>query len=259
MTRSTRTTHTVKAVSNFAGVSIRTLHHYDEFGLLKPAETSRSGYRLYSDSDLERLQEILFFKELGFTLKEIKHIIDSPGYDRKQALNAHKKLLLEKKMRIEDLIGLVGKTLSSMEGDTNMKSDEMFDGFDNAKIEEYRKEAKERWGHTEAYRESERKTQKYTKDDWDEIQAENSDIFSSLAILMGEGKSPADAEVQEQIERWFKQINERFYTCTPEIFRGLADIYVGDKRFAKTYDKFRPGLAEFKRDAMHIYCDRIAK
>lgn len=138
-----------------------------------------------------------------------------------------------------------------------MKNDELFDGFDDAKIEEYKKEAKERWGQTDAYKESERKTSKYNKADWDEIKAESGDIFTKLAALMAEGKSPADDEIQEQIERWFNHINDRFYTCTPQIFRGLGDGYLADKRFTEFYDKVRPGLAGFKRDAMHIYCDRL--
>ncbi len=251
--------YTVKTVADIAGVSVRTLHHYDDIGLLKPAGTSRSGYRLYSDSDLERLQEVLFFKELGFGLQEIKGIMDSPGYDRKQALHSHKQILLEKKRRLEDIIGLVEKTLTTLERKVGMDNKEMFDGFDDAKIEEYKKEAKERWGHTDAYKESERKTSKYTKADWDEIKAESSDIDAKLAALMDEGKSPADDDVQKQIMRWFRHINDRFYTCTPEIFRGLGEMYVQDKRFTANYDKIRPGLAGFKRDAMHVYCDKLSK
>jgi DNA-binding transcriptional MerR regulator len=249
--------YTVKAVAEFAGVSIRAIHHYDKIGLLVPAGTSPSGYRLYSESNLERLQEILFFKELGFGLQEIKTIMDGAGYDRKEALRSHKQILFEKKKRLDNLIGLVEKTLATMERKATMSNDELFDGFDDAKIEEYKKEAKERWGETDAFKESERKTSKYGKADWDEIKVESGDIFTKLAALMAEGKSPADDAVQEQIGRWFKHINDRFYACTPEIFRGLADMYVGDARFTATYDKVRPGLAQFKRDAMHIYCDNI--
>jgi len=252
-------TYTVKAVAEFAGVSIRTLHHYDEIGLLKPDGTSRSGYRLYSDSDLEHLQEILFFKELGFGLQEIKTIMNGPGYDREQALRSHKRILFEKRKRLEDLIGLVERTLTTFERKTTMKKDELFDGFDDAQIEEYKKEAKERWGETDTYKESERKTSKYAQADWDEIKAESGDIIMRLANVMDAGKAPADDEVQEQIGRWFKHINDRFYTCTPEIFRCLGDGYVADKRFTEFYDKVRPGLAGFKRDAMHIYCDNMAK
>jgi two-component system CheB/CheR fusion protein len=124
---------------------------------------------------------------------------------------------------------------------------------------EYKKEAKERWGETDAYKESERKTSKYTKADWDEIKAESGDIMTRLAALMDAGKTPADDEVQEQIGRWFKHINDRFYACTPEIFRGLGDGYVADKRFTDFYDKVRPGLGAFKRVAMHIYSDNIIR
>jgi DNA-binding transcriptional MerR regulator len=252
-------TCTVKDVSRMAGISVRTLHHYDEFGILKPAQTSKSGYRLYSDLDLERLQEILFFKELGFSLKEIKSILDNPGYDRKQALQSHKKILQEKKRHMEKLISLVEKTLASMEEGSRMKNNDMFDGFDDSKLEEYKKEAKERWGHTEAYKESERRTSKYTKEDWDRIKAEVEDMFKTLGDLMGQGKEPADDEVQQQIKRWYDHINGTYYSCPIEMFRCLGDMYVDDPRFTATYDKIRPGLAVFKRDAMHIFCDRMSE
>ncbi len=188
---------------------------------------------------------------------EIKAILDSPGYDRKEALKSHKRMLLEKKKRLEELIGLVEKTLTNLDGRTQMSNEQMFEGFDDQKIEEYKKEAKERWGHSEAFKESERRTAKYTKADWDEIKAEAKDITLKLADLMTEGKDPADDAVQEQVGRWFKHINDRFYTCSPEIFRGLATGYVEDKRFTATYDSVRPGLAEFKSKAMHIFCDRL--
>jgi DNA-binding transcriptional MerR regulator len=252
-------TRTVKAVSRLAGISVRTLHHYDEFGILKPAETSKSGYRLYSNSDLERLQEILFFRELGFSLKEIKSILDNPGYDRKQALESHKKILQEKKRHTEKLISLVEKTLVYIEEGNSMKKNDMFDGFDDSKLEEYKEEAKERWGHTEAYKESQRRTSKFTKEDWGRIKAEIDDIFQTLGDLMGQGKNPSDEEVQHQIERWYNHINGTYYSCPIEMFRGLADMYIDDPRFTATYDKIRPGLAALKRDAMHVFCDRMSE
>lgn len=249
--------YTVKSVSDFAGISIRALHHYDEFGLFKPSSVSPSGYRLYSDADLKRLQEILFFRELGFALKEIKNILDSPDYDREQALHSHRIMLLGKKKRIEGLIDLVNNTLATKEVVIGMKNEEMFDGFDDTKIEDYKREAREKWGNTNVYKESELRTSKYSKADWDEIKVKSNDIFNSLAILMEEGRKPADSGVQEQIDRWFTLINEKYYACTPEVFRSLADMYVTDKRFMKTYDSIRPGLAEFKRVAMHVYCNNL--
>lgn len=247
----------IKKVSDIAGVSVRTLHYYDHIDLLKPTRVDEAGYRQYSDADLIRLQEILFFKELGFGLSEIKEILDQPGYDRRDALLTHKQILREKNLRITRLIRTVDKTLDSMNGGSVMDNDDMFGAFDEAVIKEYKEEACERWGETDAYRESERKTAKYTKADWERTGAESGDIYIKIADLMETGKEPSDSEVQEQTKRWFDHLCKNFYTCTPEIFRGLADGYVQDERFTANIDKFRPGLASFLSQAMKIYADSI--
>jgi DNA-binding transcriptional MerR regulator len=244
--------YTVKAVADLAGISVRTLHHYDEIGLLKPEQVSASGYRLYTETDLERLQQVLFFKELGFGLQEIRSIIDSPGFDRRRALLEHKQLLLERRERIGRLIQSVDRTLEAMERGATMAEKDLFDGFDQSQYEE---EARQRWGHTEAYRESTRRAKSYTKADWDAIKQESEQINQGLAALVG--RDPADPEVQEWIRRHHQQINDRFYTCSTEIYRGLADMYVQDERFTATYEKIRPGMAQFMRAAMHVYCDRL--
>jgi MerR family transcriptional regulator, multidrug-efflux activator len=251
--------YTVKAVADLAGVSVRTLHHYDQIGVLKPASVSASGYRLYTEPDLERLQQILFFRELGFSLREIKAIIDSPSFDRKQAMIAHKEILLEKKQRLERLIESVDLTINAMERGTPMDKGAMFEGFDDAKIEEYkekyREEAEAKYA-KEIVDESYRRVANYTTEDWNAIGAESHEINQILASLMD--RDPADAEVQEQVGRWFRVINGNFYHCTPEIFRGLGDLYVEDSRFTAHYDEVRPGLAAFMRSAMHVYADRLS-
>lgn len=244
--------YTVKKVSEVAAVSIRTLHHYDEIGLLKPARKTASGYRLYTEEDLERLQQVLFFRELGFGLSEIKDIIDSPGFNRRQALLRHRQLLLERQERLARLIRSVNRTLEAMERGIQMEAKEMFDGFDQSQYEE---EVRQRWGNTKAYEESAQRTKTYTKEDWDAIQKETAEITEGIASLMDRG--PSDPEVQKWIRRHHQQINERFYTCPSEMYRGLGDTYVEDSRFAANYDKVKPGLAEFMRAAMHAYCDRL--
>lgn len=246
--------YTVKAVAELAGISIRTLHHYDALGLLKPAQLSDSGYRLYSDRDLELLQQVLFFRELGFGLREIKEIIYRPGFDRRQALLDHKKLLLERQDRIGRLIRSVDRTLEAIEGGVNVEKKDMFDGFDQSQYEE---EARQRWGHTEAYRESARRAGQYTKEDWAAIQQESLAIEQGLASLID--RDPADRDVQELVRRHHQQINDRFYACPVEMYRGLADMYVQDERFTGHYDKIRPGLAQFVHKAMHVYCDKHEK
>lgn len=251
----------IKEVADLVGVTVRTLHHYDQACLLKPGSVTTTGYRLYTDSDLERLQQILFFKELGFRLHEIKRILDSPGFDRRQALNSQKKLLIEKKRRLEEIIGLVEQTLDSIEGGITMTKKEMFQAFDMSEIEkhqqQYAEETKQKYGHTEAYKESEKKTAAYSKDDWASIQARGNKIYQNIAELMD--KNPADPQVQSAIGEWRQHLTDSFYNCTLEIFRGLGDLYVQDERFTANIDKVKPGLAKFMREAMHLYCDSCEK
>lgn len=244
--------HTVKAVADLAGISIRTLHHYDEIGLLKPAELSAAGYRLYSQQDLERLQQVLFFRELGLSLHEIQAILDSPGFDRKQALLDHRKLLQERQRRLERLIRSVDQTLEAMKRGTTMDEKAMFDGFDPSQYEE---EARQRWGHSKEFQQSVERTKRYTKGDWEGIQQEIGQISQGIAALME--RSPEDPEVQGWVGKWHQVINDRFYACSSEVFRGLADLYVQDERFTAVFEKTRPGMAEFMRQAMHAYCDKL--
>jgi len=247
--------YTVKAVADLAGVSIRTLHHYDEIGLLKPASVSHSGYRHYTDGDLERLQQILFFRELGFSLQEIRDIVDSPGFDQKQALLTHRQLLLEKQRRLQALIHSVDQSIEALERGTPMDKNAMFEGFDESQLEEYRQEAKARWGHTDAWKQSQERTSRYTKQDWEEIKAEAKDIQNRIAALMD--RDPGDPQVQEQIGRWYHHMNDRYYTVHPAMFRGLGDMYVNDHRFMANYEKVKPGMAQFMQQAMHVYADGL--
>jgi DNA-binding transcriptional MerR regulator len=249
----------VKEVADMVGISVRTLHHYDEIGLLKAEFISTAGYRFYTDRDLERLQQILFFKELDFNLQEIKSIIDSPSFDRKHALKSHKELLIQKKNRLEKIINSVERTLESIEGGINMNKKEMFESFDMTAIEKhkekYAEEVEQKYGNTDAYKESQKKTSKYTKEDWARINKQVEEIYKSLAGMMG--KSPADPEVQALIALKRQHITDNYYNCTPEIFRGLGEMYVADERFTANIDKYGKGLSEFLRDAINSYCDNL--
>lgn len=251
----------VKELAQLAGVSVRTLHHYHQIGLLTPSSITSSGYRIYNDGDLERLQQILFFKELDFNLSEIKEIIDSPNFDRKHALKNHRELLYEKKKRLEKIIESVDKTIDVMEGKRVMDNKEMFEGFDVSEIEKhkekYAQETKERYGDTDAYAESERRTSKYSKEDWARIMGRQGEIYNKLAALMD--KEPSNSEVQKIIEENRQHITDAFYNCTVEIYRGLGQLYVNDQRFTKNIDKFKDGLAKFLSDAIKIYCDNAEK
>lgn len=242
-----------------AGISVRMLHHYDKIGLLDPESVSATGYRLYSDENLDRLQQILFFKELNFPLQEIKIILDSPNFNKKEALETHRQLLLEKKLRLEKIIQSVDKTINSMEGEFKMDKKEILNVFSMTEIEEhqrkYSEEVKEKYGNTSAYKESNEKTSKYTKEDWSNIMKDWDIIYKKLANLMD--KNPDDKEVQEYIHQSREHISKNFYDCTPEIFRGLGEIYVNDERFTANIDKYKTGLSKFLRDAINVYCDNI--
>lgn len=249
----------VKEVAEITRITVRTLHHYDKMGLLKPEFVSESGYRFYNDNNLERLQQILFFKEIGFNLYEIKKILDTPSFDRKKALENHKYLLIKKKERLEQVIKTVEKTINSIKEGKIMKKKEMFNGFDMNEIEKhkekYAEEVRQKWGHTDSYRESERKTTKYTIEDWERIQTKNTEIYQKIIDYMKNG--PEDPDVQEGISEWRKSITENFYNCTPEIFRGLGEMYVSDNRFTEFYEKMKPGMALFMKKAIDFYCDNL--
>ncbi|MBM7649453.1 DNA-binding transcriptional MerR regulator [Bacillus ectoiniformans] len=247
----------VKEVSHMTGVSIRTLHHYDHIGLLIPDGQSDAGYRLYSDENIEQLQQILFFKEMGFHLAEIKDMIHHPDFDRTTALKAHKQILLKKKERLEQMIQTVNTTLTHLTGGIQMEKKDMFNGFDQTEIEAYQKqyaeEAKEKYG-TKIVEETEKRTKSYSNQDWSNIQGEMDHLFQQISVRMDLG--PDSEEVQNLIGKYRQYITKNFYDCTLDIFRGLGDLYVTDERFTANIDRHQAGLSEFLRQAMHIYCDR---
>lgn len=251
----------VKEVAEMVGISVRTLHHYDEIGLLKPETVTSAGYRLYSDKDLEKLQQILFFKELDFDLKKIKEILNDHNFDRKRALELHKKLLVKKRDRLNKIIECIEKTIDSVERGIEMNKEDMFSAFDMSEIErhqeKYAEETRQKYGHTDAYKESMKRTSQYTKEDWAKVMARASEIYLEIASLMD--KSPEDEDVQRAVAKWRQHITDSFYNCTLEIFRGLGELYVNDERFTKNIDKVKPGLAEFMSRAIKIYCDRASE
>ncbi|MTI46326.1 MerR family transcriptional regulator [Sporosalibacterium faouarense] len=251
----------VKDVADLVGISVRTLHHYDQIDLLKPESVTAAGYRLYSNKDLERLQQILFFKELDFSLQDIKDILNSPDFDRVRTLKMHKKLLIKKKKRLENIINSVEKTIDSIEGGKEMSNKEMFEDFDMKEIklhqEKYAEETKKKYGNTDAYAESMKKTSKYTEEDWKRIKDESQEINSMIVKNMEKG--PDNPVVQEYIDKFRKHITDSYYNCTLEIFRGLGELYVSDERFTNNLEKVKEGYAEFLREAILIYCDRLEK
>ena len=238
---------TVNEVSKLTGVSIRTLQYYDTIGLLKPCEYTEKGYRLYDDTALERLQQILLFKELEFPLKEIKEIIDAPDFNRSKALEQQIELLTLKKEHLEDLINFARGI--KMSGVKNMD----FTAFDTQKIDEYAKRAKEQWGTTAEYREYEQKAKNRTEEEQKQV----TDDFMQLFAEFGEMKSkdPASKEVQEQVMKLKDYITDHFYQCSNEILSCLGGMYSGGGDFTENIDRVGgTGTAEFTDRAIQIFC-----
>lgn len=229
---------TVKEISRLTGISVRTLHYYDEINLLKPTQITDAGYRLYDDTALERLHSILLFRELEFSLKEIKTILDSPELDTQVALQEQIKLLELKKSRLDKIIKSARKLL--LKGNENMS----FSEFDKTEIEQYADEAKQKWGHTEAYKEFE---QMYSNS------ADKSDDLMQIFSEMGKIKhlAPNSHEAQSLIRKLQNFITENYYICTDEILKGLGQMYISDKRFKNNIDRAGgPGTAEFTAEAI---------
>lgn len=238
-----------------AGVSVRTLHYYDQIGLLKPTRNDNNDYRLYDDEAVIRLQQILFFREMDFELAQIQAIMDAPDYDVLHALQDQKKLLELKRSRTETLIGTVEKTIAILTGDnpdSHMSMKSIFAGFSQEAVDAYKNEVKARWGTTGAYKQSQKRTQGWSKEDYRRVAQEYDAIAVELAALMDIDAS--DPTVQKLIVRQHAQINQ-FYDCSLEMYRSLGQMYVDDPRFRKNYDAHRPGLAVFLRDAINYYCD----
>ena len=235
---------TVKEVSKLTGVSVRTLHHYDAIGLLKPAKVTEAGYRLYDDGSLCRLHSILLLKELQFPLKEIRAILDSPGFDPMEALAQQIELLQLQKQHLEDLISHARKIQKT--GVISME----FSSFVTKKIDRYAREAKEKWGKTEAYREYEAKT---AGKDMASTGEQLMDIFREIGEIRH--LSPASAEAQALVKKLQGFITDNYYNCTKQILLGLGQMYAAPGEMKENIDKAGgEGTGDFAREAIVIYC-----
>lgn len=238
---------TVNEVSKLTGVSVRTLQYYDSIGLLKPNAYTESGYRLYDDTALERLQQILLFKELEFSLKDIKKIIDAPNFDREKALQQQIGLLELKKEHLENLIDFARKINTIGVG----KMD--FTAFDTKKIDEYAKKAKEQWVNTSEYREYEERSKNMTNVRKKDINSRFMLIFAEFGKL--KDKHVESEQAQRQVEALQSFISEHYYKCSKEVLSGLGQMYAADGEFKKNIDSFGgEGTAEFVSKAIEYYC-----
>ena len=236
----------VKEFAKFTGVSVRTLHYYDEIGLLTPAFLDRStGYRFYDEASLLRMQEILFYRELEFSLKSIGEILSSPNYDKIAALKEQKRLLTLKKERLERLILAI---------DGAMRGENVMNAFDNGEFEKYKAETKEKWGKTAAYKEHAEKTKQYSGEKWNDLVEGMDQIMAAFALCKQNGEAPDSAEAQNLAKTLQNYITAHYYHCTDEILAGLGQMYVADERFRNNIDKHGAGTAAFIREAINNFC-----
>ncbi|MBG9542861.1 MerR family transcriptional regulator [Cytobacillus firmus] len=247
--------YTVQKLAQLAGVSSRTLRYYDEIGILKPARTNSSGYRIYGQKEVDRLQQILFYRELGISLDQIKDIITAPAFDAADALKEHRERLLEKRKQLDLLITNVEKTIASAEGRTTMSDKEKFEGFKKKMIEDnekqYGKEIREKYGE-ETVEKSNAKLMNMTREEHEAVVKLAEEINSTLDQAMEKG-DPAGELAQKAAGLHKQWITYYWSEYSKEAHAGLAEMYVADERFKAYYDKVRPGAAEFLRDAIKIY------
>ncbi|WP_233218811.1 MerR family transcriptional regulator [Deinococcus arcticus] len=244
---------TVGEVSQLTRLSVRTLHHYDEIGLLRPSERSEGNYRLYTPGDLVRLRAALTYRQLGFGLAEVARLLDAPPPEQRRALETQLLLLRESQRKTQATIDAVQAMLSTQgEPMNNEDVRAVFDGFDP---EQYEAEVQERWGETDAYRQSKARTSRYTRADWEAVKAEMQGIGEAYIALMDAGVAPQSPQAQAVAARHRAHIHARYYDAPPAMMRGLAQMWVGDERFTRSIDEARPGLAAYQSAAVTAWAD----
>jgi DNA-binding transcriptional MerR regulator len=246
--------YTVSQLARMAGVSVRTLHHYDRIGLLEPSGRTEAGYRLYGEPQLFRLQQILFFKELDMPLAEVRQILDEPGFDQVAALEHHRQLLQRRMERLSRLLKTIDRTIDRLTGDDMTLTDQdLYEGFTTEQIERFKREAREMYDPT-LVEKSEQRLKRMSRAEWKAVGAEGEAVTTALAALAD--REPGDAEVQGLIARHHAWI-ENFYPCSAEVYRGLGQGYVEHPEFRAFYENYRPGLADFMSAAMNHYADQV--
>lgn len=248
-------TYNVQQLSDLAEVTVRALHYYDKIGLLTPIRNEANSYRQYSEGDLLRLQQIMFFRELEFPLAKIKQILEDPTFDKVAALSEHKKLIQKKRERMNSLIKTIDKTINKITKEYSMEDDELYEGFSKEELEAWNKEAKERWGHTDQYKQSVGKYESLTKEEKLQMKNDGEALMEELVANMSKG--PGSVEVQALIQRHYDSL-KFFYEPNLSLYRNLADMYVGyqgDQRYRGYFEKHHKDLPEFMRDAIYVYCD----
>ena len=250
--------HTVGELAALAGVTVRTLHHYDRIGLLAPSGRTSAGYRVYELPDVDRLQQVLLYRGLGFGLEEIGSLLDDPDVDAGEHLRRQHQLLLEQRDRTDRMVAAVEKEMEALDMGNPMTPQEKLEVFGDWLPDEYADEAEQRWGDTTEWSQSQARTSAYTKQDWLDIKAETDDIERRLAAALADG-APADGERATDLAEEHRQhMSRRFYDCSPELHACLGRMYVEDERFTAHYERIAPGLAAFLSTACQANAARRA-
>jgi DNA-binding transcriptional MerR regulator len=241
-----------KEVAKLTGISVRTLHHYDAINLLRPNRNKENGYREYSEEDMDKLQQILFFKECGFPLAKIQKLLNSSSFNREEAFQLQKKYLLHEKKRIETMLDTLNRSMKSMKGEITMSLTEKFGGFD-MNNNPYEEEARRLWG-DEAVDKSNAHISSLTMEEKDSIAKGMDHLFTELATIRNE--NPASDTAQKAMEKMYRHFNKNFgYQYTLEAFAGVGQMYITDIRFTENVDQYGKGLSQFLAEAMKIYAD----
>lgn len=248
-------TYSVGQVAALAGVTVRTLHHYEQIDLLVPGERTHAGYRQYLAADLDRLSQILFYRELGFPLDEISTLLDDPGADQAEHLRRQHELLTARLKRLEAMVEAVMKEMKAKMNGINLTPEEKFEIFGDWLPEQYAEEAEQRWGDSAEWAQSTERTSKFTKDDWVRLKAEGDALEARMVAALAAGTAPDSADAAAIAEDHRSGI-AHYYDCGYEMHRCLGDMYVADERFTKYYEDLAPGLATWLRDAIHANADR---
>lgn len=248
--------HSVGQVAGFAGVTVRTLHHYDSIGLLSPSGRSHAGHRRYNDADLDRLQQILFYRELGFPLDEIAALLDDPDADPQKHLRRQHALLSHRIAELQRMAAAVETAMEARRMGINLTPEEKFEVFGDKDPEQYAEEAERRWGGTDTYAESQRRAAGYTKEDWQRMKAEADSWAERYRALLEAGEPATGERAMDMAEEHRLHISGWFYECGYEMHRCLGEMYVADPRFKAFYESMRPGLAEHLREAIDANAGR---
>ncbi len=246
----------VGEVAALAGVTVRTLHHYDRIGLLSPSGRTAAGYRQYSPADLDRLHQVLLYRELGFPLEEVKTLLDDPSADPEAHLRRQHALLRDRLERTTAMVAAVEKEMEARAMGISLTPEERFEVFGDFDPDRYEEEVQERWGESYAYAQSKRRTSSYTKEDWLRIKADGEDIEARFAEALRSGVPADSAQAMDLAEEHRQQISRNFYDCPPEMHAGLGRMYVEDERFTAHYEQRAAGLAQYVSDAVQANAAR---